>query len=342
MSQRGENWLNSIWYGDSLGYLPLLPLSWIFRAASGLRRMLYRRGVLRSYRSTVSVIIVGNISVGGTGKTPLTMLLIRELQRRGFSPGIASRGYRGDVGSSPVLVHADSDPAAVGDEAVLLARRCACPVVVHPDRVAAVKMLEQQGVDVIIADDGLQHYRLARDIEIAVVDGTRGWGNGRLLPAGPLRELPERLASVHFVLLQTDDDDASLPVPAEDILHTAFSLKPSMVHRLDGSESRAVGAFEGKRVHAVAAIGHPERFFAMLAALGMDVTRHAFPDHAALTAADLTFSDSCDVIMTEKDVVKCCELAATNLWYLPVDAVIAESGTLSFMEEIEKRIRRHD
>lgn len=285
------------------------------------------------------MIVIGNVTLGGTGKTPLTILLAQELKQRGFSPGIVSRGYRGNVGPLPVLVSADSDPALVGDEAVLLARHCACPVVVHPDRVAAARVLKEQRVDVIIADDGLQHYRLARDMEIAVVDGTRMWGNQQILPAGPLREPVSRLRHVHHVLLQTEDGSIRIPGLMEKMPVSTFSLQPSVARRLNGAETRSLDTFKGTRLHGVAAIGNPDRFFDMLEKLGMDVVRHAFPDHATLTVTDLTFDESCDVMMTEKDAVKCRGLNNDNLWYIPVDAVISDSPGVSLIEQIETLIQ---
>ena len=301
--------------------------------------MLYRKGVLRSCQVGVPVIVIGNITLGGTGKTPLTILLAQELKQRGLSPGIVSRGYRGNVGSLPVPVSADSDPALVGDEAVLLAMHCACPVVVHPDRVAAARALQEQGVDVIIADDGLQHYRLARDMEIAVVDGARIWGNGKILPAGPLREPVSRLRHVQHVLLQTENESLRIPGLTQATPVSQFSLQPSAAHRLDSAEIRSLDTYKGTRVHGVAAIGNPDRFFDMLEKLGMDVVRHAFPDHATLTVADLTFDEPCDVMMTEKDAVKCRGLEKDNLWYIPVVAVISESPDISLIEQVETLIK---
>ena len=342
VSRRCESWLNRVWYGDSWWYLALLPLSWLYRGASSLRRTLYRKGVLRSCRVGVPVIVVGNVTLGGTGKTPLTILLAQELKQRGYSPGIVSRGYRGKVGPVPVLVSADSDPTLVGDEAILLSKHCACPVVVHPDRVAAARVLKEQAVDVIIADDGLQHYRLDRDMEIAVVDGTRMWGNQQILPAGSLREPVSRLRHVHHVLVQTESGSIRIPGLMQETPVSLFSLRPSVAHSLDGAETRLMDTFKGTRVHGVAAIGNPDRFFDMLEKLGMDVVRHAFSDHAALTAADLTFDEPHDVIMTEKDAVKCRGLDRNNFWYIPVDAVISDSPGISLIEQMETLIKAYE
>ena len=341
MSVRGENWVNRVWYGNSRWYLLFLPLSWIYQGVTSFRRMLYRLGILPSHGIGVPVIVIGNITVGGTGKTPLTIYLAQELRQCGFSPGIVSRGYRGNVGSSPVAATVDSDPAIVGDEAILIAKRSACPVVVHPDRVAAALVLKEQGVNVIIADDGLQHYRLARDVEIVVVDGARMWGNRKFLPAGPLREPVVRLSQVHHVLVQADGETAPVPGLRQETPVSAFSLQPLAAHRLDDTESRSLDAFRGQRVHGVAAIGNPDRFFNLLATLGMDVVQHAFPDHATLTDTNLNFDEPYDVVMTEKDAVKCKGLAKNNIWYIPVEAVINESHSIPLTEHVEKMISNH-
>jgi tetraacyldisaccharide 4'-kinase len=341
MSGRGESWLNRVWYGDSGWSLILMPLSWLYAAITGLRRCFYKTGVWRIHSAGVPVIVVGNITTGGTGKTPLTVWLVRALKERGFSPGIVSRGYRGDVGSIPVEATANSDPAVVGDEPVLLAKRCDCPIFVHPDRVAAARMLREKGVNVIIADDGLQHYRLARDVEIVVVDGDRLWGNQRLLPAGPLRESVSRLQSVSHIFVQGADKAPSVPGISNDMSVTEFSLRPIEVGRLDGAESVPLNEFRGKRVHAVAAIGNPDRFFDSLEEFGMDVVRHAFPDHAPLTEADLAFEDTLDVLMTEKDAVKCSWPVKGNYWYVPVEAVISGSKETPIMNQIEESISKY-
>lgn len=341
MAGRGESWINRVWYGGSVWFLLLVPLSWLYAAITGLRRHLYKTGLWRIHSAGVPVIVIGNITTGGTGKTPLTVWLVRALKERGFSPGIVSRGYRGDVGSIPVEATAKSDPAVVGDEPVLLAKRCDCPIFVHPDRVAAARMLRQKGVNVIIADDGLQHYRLARDVEIAVVDGERLWGNERLLPAGPLREPLSRLHGVSHVFVQGVNKASSVPGLTDGMSVTEFSLRPMEVGRLDGAESMSLNDFRGKRVHAVAAIGNPDRFFDSLEEFGMDVVRHPFPDHATLTEVDLSFEDQGDVLMTEKDAVKCNWPGNENFWYVPVEAVISSSKETSIMNQIEETIGKY-
>jgi tetraacyldisaccharide 4'-kinase len=301
----------------------LYPLSLIFRAVTALRRAAYAHGVLRSFEVGVPVVIAGNISVGGTGKTPLVLWLAQLLQRNGLHPGIVSRGYGGSA-RRPLEVTPASSPAAVGDEPLLLARRSGCPVWIGRDRVAAAQALlsAHPACDVIISDDGLQHYRLDRDVEIAVVDGDRGLGNGLLLPAGPLREPASRLDSVDAVVINGDRETSAVRV-------SISSRAPAFHMQLEGSRfrnlpdpDRFVGPeyFEGKRVYAVAGIGHPPRFFAHLEALGLAFERRAFPDHHEYVASDVDFTDAGAIVMTEKDAVKCAAFARSIHWVLPVDA----------------------
>jgi tetraacyldisaccharide 4'-kinase len=237
-----------------------------------------------------------------------------------MSPAIISRGYRGKVGSLPVIAAADSDPDVVGDEAILLAAESGCPVVVHPERVSAATKAIELGADVIIADDGLQHLRLARDCEIAVIDGHRGFGNGRLLPAGPLRESPVRLDTVDKVVVQRVARQ-----PREVLRRTSdrrpvhFDLRPTSISRLDGSETGDMAEFAGRPVHAVAGIGNPDRFFSLLESFGMVVKRHPLRDHAAISPADISFDDEIDVVMTGKDAVKCRFPEAGKCWCVGVE-----------------------
>ena len=282
-----------------------------------MRRTLYRLGVLRCERIDVPLIVVGNLVVGGSGKTPLVLWLVEFLKARGRRPGIVSRGYGGSVSSlrgGPTEVGIGSDPAVVGDEPLLLARRSGCPVWIAADRVAACRALRVQHpeCDLIVLDDGLQHYRLARDLEIAVVD-ERGFGNGRLFPVGPLREPVSRLASVDMVVCNG----------ASGVQGHAMRLDGGQFLRLDGSGGPVDAATLGaQRVHAVAGIGDPPRYFRHLEALGLEVIPHPFPDHHAYVAADLDFGDDIPVVMTEKDAVKCALLFATHrrFWVLPVRA----------------------
>lgn len=308
--------LESHWYRKTLLTLLLLPLSWLFCAVAQARRGAYRIGWLKTQRLPVPVIIVGNISVGGTGKTPMVAWLVALLREQGYRPGIISRGYGGRATHWPQQVRADSDPQMVGDEAVLLARRCACPMAVGPDRPAVARaLLEYSDCDIIISDDGMQHYRLARDVEIAVVDGVRRFGNGHCLPAGPLREPLRRLRTVDMVIAN------GTPGPRE----YAMTLQPGSLRNLQQPGlTRPLQKFTGQRVHAVAGIGHPRRFFALLRRHGLDVIEHPFADHHPFIADDLHFDDALPVLMTEKDAVKCQAFAAAHHWYLPVDAELDE------------------
>lgn len=332
----GQDWLQRLWYGDSLWRYPLLPLSFAFSMLVALRLWLYRIGVFRSFRLPVPVVVAGNVTVGGTGKTPITIWLAQELRIRGHKPGIVSRGYGGRVGPVPLEATGGSDPATVGDEAILIAARSRSPVFVHPDRVAAAQAAIAAGADVIIADDGLQHYRLARDYEIAVIDGSRGTGNGWLLPAGPLREPLDRLQRVDRVLVQTEGQDVDVPYIRRltDRNSSAFTLVPKQLRELNGARSRPLGELAGQTVHAVAAIGNPTRFFRMLEAHGMRVVPHAYRDHLQLTGKHLDFGDGLPIVMTEKDAVKCSGLAISNCWYLPVTVKFPNAGRSNWLEEL--------
>jgi tetraacyldisaccharide 4'-kinase len=295
-----------------------LPLAALFRLSTGLRRRAYKTGLLRAERLPVPVIVVGNITAGGTGKTPFTLWLCGFLQEQGFNPGIVSRGYGGR--GRLLAVTAVSDPAEAGDEPVLLTRRSRCPVWIGRDRAAAARALlaANQACDVIVCDDGLQHYRLQRDIEIVVVDGLRGLGNGLPLPAGPLREGPLRLRSVDAVVINGPGDPGVRNTPRFDM-----SLEGSRFHNLlNPGHTAGASEFHGRRLHAVAGIGNPLRFFEHLQRLGLSFTAHAFADHHPFSPADLEFEDVDEIIMTEKDAIKCQRFARENHWALSVDAAV--------------------
>jgi tetraacyldisaccharide 4'-kinase len=318
-------WLERHWYSATLVSFLLLPLSLVFCAGVALRRAFYRLGVLRIIRVPVPVIVVGNITVGGTGKTPLVLWLVGFLRASGMQPGIVSRGYRSNSrGARPVTPA--SDAATCGDEAVMLSQSCNAPVWMGADRVAAARALlaASPGCDVIISDDGLQHYRLARDMEIIVVDGHRGAGNGRMLPAGPLREPATRLASADAIVVNVSESAA---VALKTITPAAYamSLSGSEFHNLLNPERRAdADYFRSRRVHAVAGIGRPQRFFEHLRRLGVTFIAHPFPDHYPFAAADLAFVDADCIVMTEKDAVKCRGFAHEMHWVLPVAAEVDE------------------
>lgn len=305
---RVSHWLVRRWREPSVfSRLLLGPCSWVFAVLVASRRFAYRRGWLGVYRPPVPVIVVGNLTVGGSGKTPLVVHLVTALRSAGWSPGVVSRGY-GGAGGEARRVGAASGPDTVGDEPALIHWIQGCPVAVGADRAAAVGLLPE--CDVIVADDGLQHYALGRDIEIAVVDGREGLGNGRMLPAGPLREPAARLDSVDFVAVRDGERPGAWPI----------DIRAGVARRVDGGDgARPLGEWGGLGVHAVAGIGVPERFFSQLERAGIAIERHAFPDHHAYIAADLDFGDERPVLMTQKDAVKCRLFADARLWYLAAD-----------------------
>jgi len=311
--------LVAAWYRPRLTALtlPLVPAALAFGAIANARRALYRGAVLHAERLPVPVVVVGNITVGGSGKTPLAAALARALAERGWHPGIVSRGHgRADEGGPPRLVAPDADPSTVGDEPVLLART-GVPVAVGRDRVAAARALlaAHPACNVLVADDGLQHYRLARDFEIVVVDANRGVGNGWQLPAGPLREPVRRI----------DEADAivALGTPAPSFAPNAWRMTlegDTFVRVNDRSQTQPAAAFAGAGVHALAGIGNPDRFFAQLRSLGIAAVEHAFPDHHRFVPDDLGLPGAHAILMTEKDAVKCEAFADARCWYLPVRA----------------------
>jgi tetraacyldisaccharide 4'-kinase len=305
------HWLERHWYRRSPVSALLLPVALLYCGLVMLRRAGYRLGLLPSVRLPAPVVVVGNLTVGGTGKTPLVIWLAQLLRAHGYRPGIVTRGYGGQASSWPQTVRADSNPVMVGDEPVLLARSAHCPVIADPDRVrAAQTLVVQQGCNVVLSDDGLQHYRLARDVEIAVIDGTRRFGNGWCLPAGPLREPITRLKSVDARVTQGE------PAAGE----WGMTLVDQGFYRLGESQpSAAVESFRGKTVHAVAGIGNPKRFFDRLRRRKLVVIEHPFPDHHVFRASDFPFGEGHAVIMTEKDAVKCERLGVSG-WYLKVAA----------------------
>ena len=311
-----RNLIDDIWYGRHPARLALLPCSWIYRGVMALRRWVYQSRLLGVYRAPVPVIVVGNLTVGGTGKTPLVIWIARRLAEYGYKPGIVARGYRGAARSWPQQVRADSDPVMVGDEALVLARRTGLPVAVGPQRSADIAaLLKHAGVNIIVCDDGLQHYALARDIEIAVLDGVRRYGNGACLPAGPLREPAARLASVDLLVTN------GLAARGE----FAMRYVAERVRRVGaGADNVPLAHFAERHVHAVAAIGNPDSFFELLKRNGLRVTQHVFPDHHLFTPADLAFDDERAVLMTEKDAVKCEHFADPRLWYVPLEIDLPE------------------
>ena len=324
MSASADSFLQRVWYDRHAQWLSLLllPLSWLFGALVVCRRAAYRVGLFRRVRVGRPVVVIGNVTVGGTGKTPFTIWLASQLQAKGARVGIVLRGYGGSSSHWPREVSSDSAPDEVGDEAVLLALRTGAIVVAGPDRVAAAQRAIERGAEVVLSDDGLQHYRLARDREIVVIDGRRGVGNRRLLPAGPLREPVSRLAQTDLRVVSWRDGSARPLTRAPATIQVWARL--SQATALVGGETRSLEAFKGSRVHAVAAIGHPEQFFAALQQLGIEVAPHALPDHARLTAADIQFPDQLPVLMTEKDAVKCFRVADQRHWAVRMDVMVSE------------------
>lgn len=312
-----ERGLHRIWYGGHGAYFLLLPVSWLYGGAVALRRALYRIGLLRSFSAGCPVIIVGNLTTGGSGKTPLVIWLVKQLTAMGLKPGVASRGYGGAGGPVPLSVNSECDPLIVGDEPLLIAKRTGAAVTVAKDRVAAARHLASQGVDIVVCDDGLQHYRLRRDLEILVIDGQRRLGNRRLLPAGPLREPPSRLETVDVVI-----NNSGSPTGSE----LAMTLTANEIVNLSDGSRRAIHSLAGENWHALAGIGNPERFFSFLEGKKIMLTRHVHSDHARLGRRDIVFADKLPVLMTEKDAVKCTGFAPDNCWYLPVNADIEDSG----------------
>ena len=337
MRNRLYQWIHRVWYEGAAGYWALLPLSGLFWLIITLRRLLYVCGVFKSRGVGAPVIVVGNITAGGTGKTPVSIWLARSLRERGFRPGIVSRGYGGSKSSSPMRVDAASDPAVVGDEPVLLAKRGACPVAVDRDRVRAAGMLVDDGVDLIIADDGLQHRSLARCYEICVIDGARWLGNRLILPAGPLRESASRLGEMDQILVNGRIRDETETTIEQNAIE--FGLVAREVCRLNGSLSRPIERFAGTTVHGVAAIGNPKRFFDLLRAQGMQVIEHAWPDHALIDPGKLKFGDDFDILMTEKDAVKLGTKIGDRYWYVPVDLDMDPISAGPWLEQIESRMR---
>ena len=302
------------WYDGHPGLVLLRPLEWLYRQVAQRRRQRFLQGTSPGYRAPVPLIVVGNITVGGTGKTPMILWLIEHCRARGLRVGVISRGYGARPPQFPWRVEAGQGAEVAGDEPLLIVQRSGVPLMIDPDRSAAARaLLAAEPLDLLLSDDGLQHYRLARDLELVLIDGVRGLGNRRCLPAGPLREPPERLDSVDAVLRNgaAEDDETGY----------AFQLEPTALVNLRSGERVCLGHFPaGQVLHAVAGIGNPQRFFATLEALHWRPIPHAFADHAEYSAELLNFSPDLPLVMTEKDAVKCRAFAAANWWYVAVDA----------------------
>lgn len=350
MAPSPDELITKAWYSGATWLYLLWPLSLFYHLIILIRRWCYRAGVFQIYRSDLPVVVVGNITVGGTGKSPLVCYLVESLRENGFNPGVVSRGYGAKLGKTQVReVFANSLPSEVGDEPLMLKRRLACPVFVSPSRVAAVQALEKTACDIIVADDGLQHYSLARDIEICVFDGKRKWGNGHLLPMGPLREPISRIQSIPFLVNNGTHKAQSYGQAALSQRTFCMSLVAEQLLSLKDRSARSLADFNGQSVHAVAAIGHPERFFKTLAKAGLKPMTHAFPDHYAYQRQDFNFADApgadsdsnssteAPIIMTEKDAVKCQSFDLENAWYLPVSACLNGDLTGQIIKTLDNK-----
>jgi tetraacyldisaccharide 4'-kinase len=320
--------LESAWYGHSFFKYLLLPLVPVYCLLARYRRWLHT--CRRPSENKLPIIVVGNITVGGTGKTPLVIYLAELLMQAGYKPGIVSRGYKGKAEEWPQKVTSASHPKLVGDEPSLIASRTQCPVVVGPDRNTDIKsLLNTYDCDVIISDDGLQHYLMPRSIEVAMVDGNRRFGNGWCLPAGPLREAKKRLDEVDFVVVNNgnDDDEFTMKLSGQSVLS------------LNSSDNISLHDLSGNKVHAVSGIGNPERFFKLLEKYGLELICHSFSDHHVFEKEDLCFDDQLPVIITEKDAVKCKGFSIDNCWYLPVEAKVNNDFGNKLIKKLEAEIK---
>ncbi|EIL92815.1 tetraacyldisaccharide 4'-kinase [Rhodanobacter spathiphylli] len=322
--------LESAWYRGAPAPWWTAPLALLYGAVTRTRSLLFRRGVLRSVRLAAPVVVIGNLSVGGTGKTPLTIAVVEALRERGHRPGVVSRGH-GGTQREPLLLGAAPDPARVGDEPCLI-HASGVPVAIGRDRPAAAQLLLDAGCDVVLADDGLQHYRLARDVEICVIDGVRRFGNRRLLPAGPLREPLTRLQRVDLRVC-----NGGVAEPGE----YPMQLHGGDVVALADGRRQSLATFRGQRVHAVAAIGNPQRFFDSLRDAGIEVIGHPFADHHAFVPGDLAFGDQLPLLMTDKDAVKCAGFARPDWFRVPVRAQLPLAFFDALTARVEAALRRH-
>lgn len=319
--------LDAYWYNQNPVAWLLLPIAALYCLLVFIRRNLYRCGILKSYKVSVPVVIVGNITVGGTGKTPLLIALCELLRSEGYKPGVISRGYGGDFEGERLVKEGDS-AEMIGDEPCLVHARTNCPLVVGRNRVAAADLLlANSDCNIILSDDGLQHYRLQRDVEIAIVDSTRQFGNGYCLPSGPLREPVSRLNSVDIVIDHFSESEVNI---RED----NFSLKFSDAINLKTNESISLDYFKSSPIHAIAGIGHPKRFFNQLRRSGLEVIEHEQADHHRFTNTDVQFDDDLNVLMTEKDAVKCLGFTESNLWYVPVSAELSNSFKKNLLDKL--------
>lgn len=336
--------MQAIWYGRrGVSWLLLVPFSWLFYTAVALRRWAFRVGLLRSVQLSRPVIVVGNLTVGGTGKTPLVIWLSKRLAQQGFKVGIVTRGYGGTAKSWPQAVQADSDPTEVGDEAVLIAQQTEALVFAGPDRVSDARQAIAAGAEIVICDDGLQHYRLRRDCEWLVLDSSRMLGNGSLLPAGPLREPIERLKEAGLILLNRRIGRAVPPPPGVSMMEYGMGL--TGLRSLHSGEHAALSKLRGQQVHVVTGIGNPQSFVDALRLHGLNVSARVLPDHASFTASDVDFGDALPVLMTAKDAVKCRDFTnpsrapqSGQYWVVEAEVVMEEAVAAQLLSIIKQTI----
>lgn len=327
---RETGWLQA-WYGESRWTLWLLPLAILYRLLSAVRRFILQRFVRQ--RLPVPVVVVGNITVGGTGKTPLLIALVKHLQQQGLQPGVVSRGYGGKSSHWPLEITSGARVEETGDEPMIIFQQTGCAVCVGPDRVASARRLIARGCNIILSDDGLQHYRLGRDLEIAVIDGTRGFGNGYPLPVGPLREPVSRLDKVAMIVVNGGEKPAGT---LADRHHYRMQMQPAWLERVGNGERLSLDHLPaGSRVDAVAGIGNPDRFFATLTRLQWQPVPHSFPDHHRYGAGDFHFAGSLPLVMTTKDAVKCRPFAAGDWYAVQVEAAMSDDFFPAFDQLIK-------
>ena len=316
--------IEKLWYGKNKSFWLLLPFSFLYGLISCVRRQLYKLGIFKSWQSPVPIIVIGNLSAGGNGKTPLAISLIEALKAKGLKVGLVSRGYGGKSNHYPLILDENTSTKQAGDEPVLIYHRTHVPVAVAPKRVDAVKaLLDSHQLDVILTDDGLQHYALARDIEIVVVDGKRLFGNGWWIPAGPMRERRSRLKSVDLIIINGDSSEDFINQYSDRTF--TMQLVPDHVVNLSTNKQCELSALH--HIYAIAGISNPKRFFDMLTQMGADlVYTESFADHQNFTLPLLekVVGTNQTLLMTEKDAVKCRQFALPNWWYLPIDAVIPD------------------
>ena len=326
--------ITAAWYAGHPALGLLRPLEWLYRTVVQRKRSRFLAGEGEIYRAPVPVVVVGNITVGGTGKTPMILWLIEHCRRQGLRVGVVSRGYGAQPPQLPWRVQADQAARVAGDEPLLIVQRSGVPLMIDPDRSRAVAaLLAEEPLDLILSDDGLQHYRLARDLELVLIDAARGLGNRHCLPAGPLREPAERLQSVDALLYNGASSDPQGGY--------GFTLRPHTLVNLHSGEQRPLSHFPpGQALHAVAGIGNPQRFFNTLEGLHWRPVAHAFADHAPYSAELLNFSPALPVLMTEKDAVKCRAFAADDWWYLAVDAEPSAAFVAWFDQQLQRLVPR--